>query len=439
MKKSVIALILVAVLVIIVSPGIIGKLAEQSVDKNLDWAAEESGELVVTSSFFDRGWFSSEGQHRVELSNGQLRAALTAAAGADNDDELPVLLINTRLDHGLFPVSSMSREQGSLAPGLGSAISTMTIEYGDGEVFEVPGTIYSKVGLGGDLASRYEVEAGSKIVDDGEVTWQPSTLNVTARPGKGRVEFDGNFGAMTFGDRQQVVSIDGATIEGTQQSTEYGFKVGDINFVLGAMSINASDMEIGGNKGMKVVASSSVDDGLTAADMHMEINGQNIPQFGELSIVTDIKLGGLDAVALGALDKRMRDSVNHAQPDQAMIAAEAEFKDLVAAGFEIGVERLNFALPMGTLETQLSIVVPKSDRASFEWSSLLLSTEAAFNVSIPEALMQQATSMDPQVGAIVGMGYLTKQGDVYVMEAALKKGLLTINGAPIPVPLGMFQ
>lgn len=436
MKKSVIALILVAVLVIIVSPGIIGGLAERSVDENLDWVAAESGELVVTSSSFERSWFSSEGQHRVELGNGQLRAALTAAAGADNEDEIPVLLINTHLDHGLIPVSSMSREQGSLVPGLGSAVSTLTIQYDNGESFEIPGTIYSKVGLSGAFDSRYVLEAGSKIVDDGEVTWQPSTLNVSASAASGKIKFDGEFGAMTFGDRQQLVSIDGATLKGVQQSTQYGFNVGDVDIALGPMTVNVSDMEVGGNQGMKLHASSSVDNGLTAADLHMEINGQNIPQFGELSIVSDLKFTDVDAAALGALDERLKDSID---PNQAAFEAEREFKDLVAAGFKVRLERLDFALPMGTIESRLSVVVPKSDRATFEWTSLLLGTEATFNVSIPEALVQQATSMDPQVGAIIGLGYLSKQGDVYVMDAEYRNGLMNINGAPIPIPLGMFQ
>ncbi len=438
MKKSIIALILVAVLVIIVSPGIIGGLAERSVDENLDWAARETGELVLTSGTFERGWFSSEGQYRVELGKGQLRAAFDAVAGDDADDA-PVLLINTRLDHGLIPVSSMSREQGSLAPGLGSAVSTLAIEYDDGKIFDVPGTIYSKVGLTGNLHSRYVLDAGSKIVTDGEITWQPSTLNVSTSADQGQIEFDGQFGAMTFGDRQQLVSIDGATVRGKQTATQYGFNVGNIDFALGPMSVNASDMEIGGNKGVKVVASSSVDDGHAAADMHMEMNGQNIPQFGELSIVGDLKLSGVDAVALGALDRRIKENVDPANPGQAMAAAESELKDLVAAGMNIDVERLNFVLPMGTLETRLSIAVPEKDRATFEWTSLLLSTEATFNVSIPETLVQMATSMDPQMGAVVGLGYLAKQGDVYVMDAAFKNGLLTINGAPIPVPLGLFQ
>ena len=40
-----------------------------------------------------------------------------------------------------------------------------------------------------------------------------------------------------------------------------------------------------------------------------------------------------------------------------------------------------------------------------------------------------------QAGAAVTMGFLKQNGDVYEMEAAYKKGLLTINGAPMPIPL----
>ena len=66
----VIALILLAVLIIIVSPGIVGRLAEESVGDNLNRVARQDGELVVTSEGFDRGWFSSEGQHRVAIGDG---------------------------------------------------------------------------------------------------------------------------------------------------------------------------------------------------------------------------------------------------------------------------------------------------------------------------------------------------------------------------------
>jgi uncharacterized protein YdgA (DUF945 family) len=438
-KKSVLTLILLAVLIIIVSPGIVGKLAEDTVGENLHWAAEESGDLVVTSEGFDRGWFSSEGQHRVELANGSLRTAVTAAAGGGSDTQLPILLINTHIDHGLIPVSSMGREEGSLAPGLGNAVSTVAINMGDGERIDVPGAIYSKIGLTGDLDSRYIVAAGSQLADGGEVTWQASTINITSSPKTGGVSFEGDVGAMTFGNDQQTVSIDGLTFIGHRAPSSYGFNVGNIEFAVGALTSDANGLSVGGLQGLGIKASSSVDDGVADATMRMELNGQTVPGFGDISIIADIGFSDLDAAALGAVTQKLEGLGGAMDPDRIMMAAEEEFKDLFAAGLGVSVQQLDVDLPMGTVEMTMTIEVPESDRAAFEWSSLLLGTAASLDVRVPEALVQLASSMNPQTGAIIGMGYLKKEGDVYVMDADLKKGLLTINGAPIPIPMGAFQ
>jgi len=437
-KKSVLALILVAVLIIIVSPGIIGKLAEESVGENLNWAAEESGELVVTSDGFDRGWFSSEGQHRIELGEGSIRSAMSTAVGGV-DDELPVLLINTHIDHGLIPVTSMSREKGSLAPGLGNAVSTLALQVGAGETIALPGTIYSTVGLGGELDSNYVLEAGAQSVDGGEVTWQPSTIRVAASPKSGDIEFDGDVGAMTFGNEQQIVSIDSLIFEGRQANTPYGFHVGDIDMSLGAMTINTGGMDVGGMRGMTVKGSSSVDDGLAAADMRLEMSGQTIPGFGDVSVIADMALSRIDAAALGAMAERLDDLSGSQDPTVILTAAEEELKDLLAAGVDIRVDQFDVALPMGTVETKMSFELPKSDRSGFEWTSMLLGLAGEMYITVPEELVQFATSMDPQAGALVGMGFLKKDGSVYILDAQMKKGLLTVNGAPIPIPMGAFQ
>lgn len=434
MKKSVLALILLAVLIIIVSPGIVGKFAENTVGENLNWAAQESGELVVTSEGFDRGWFSSEGQHRVEIANGSLRTAMTTTAGGGTDTALPVLLINTHIDHGLIPVSSLSREKGSLAPGLGSAVSTVAIDVGDGEQIDLPGAIYSKIGLTGDLDSHYVVEAGSKMVDGGEVTWQPSSINITSNSKTASVEFEGDVGAMTFGNDQQTVSIDGLNFVGRQAPSSYGFNVGNVELEMGAITTDA-----GGMQGLSINASSSVDDGVAAATMRMEMKGQTIPAFGDISVNANIGFSDLDATALGALTQKLEGLGGALDPDRIMMAADEEFKDLFAAGLGVVLPQLDVDLPMGTVEMKMTIDVPESDRAAFEWSSLLLNTVASLDVRVPEALVQLASSMNPQTGAIIGMGYLKKDGDVYIMDADLKQGLLTINGAPIPIPMGAFQ
>jgi uncharacterized protein YdgA (DUF945 family) len=438
-KKSVIALILFMVLIIIVSPAIVGKLAEDSVGDNLNWVAEESGELVVTSDGFDRGWFSSEGQHRVALGDGNIRSAMSTAADDFDEDEIPVLLINTHIDHGLIPVSSMGREEGSLTPGLGSAVSTLSIELESGETIDLPGTIFSKLGLGGDLDSRYVLEAGAQTVDDGEVTWQPSTIRVAASAATGDVEFEGDMGTMTFGNDQQTVSIDSLSFAGQQAGTPYGFKVGDVDMSMGLMTVNAGGMRVGGMQGMNVTASSSVEDGLATAAMRLEMSGQTVPGFGDISVIADADFDSVDAVALGAVAKRLEDLSGAQDPAMVMMTAEKEIKDLLAAGINFGVDQFDVALPMGTVTSRMSFEVPKSDRAVFEWTSLLLDLVGEVYISVPEELVQLATSMDPQAGALVGMGYLKKDGSVYVLDAQMKKGLLTINGAPIPIPMGAFQ
>ncbi len=439
MKKSVIALILLAVLIIIVSPGIVGKLAEESVGENLNWAARESGELVVTSDGFDRGWFSSEGQHRVALGNGNIRSAITTAAGGDFDEQIPVLLINTHIDHGLIPVTSMSRDEGSLAPGIGRAVSTLAVEYDGDQLMEVPGVIYSKIGLGGDLDSRYTLQAGTMIVDGGEVTWQPTIINVASSAASGEIEFDGDVGAMTFANNQQIVTIDGLKITGMQEPTAYGFRVGDVEMTIGPMTVESNGTTAGGMQGLSVKGSSSVDDGLVVAAMRLEMSGQTIPDFGDISVIADMSFSDIDAAALGAVSARLETLKGTQDPNQIMLAAQDEFKALFAGGIGVDVKQLDIALPMGTVEMKVNLAVPAFDGATFEWSSLLLDAVASVDVRVPEALVQLASSVNPQTGAIIGMGYLKKEGEVYIMDADLKKGLLTINGAPIPIPMGAFQ
>lgn len=439
MKKSVIALILVAVLIVIVSPGIIGKLAEDSVSENLNRAAEKSGELIVISSGFERGWFSSEGQHRIEIGDGSIRAALSSANDGLDPNEIPVLLINTHIDHGLIPVSSMGRDGGSLTPGLGSAVSTLAFEMADGTSVDLPGTIYSELGFGGDLSSRYVLDAGSHITADGEVTWQQSTVRIAASAKTGGLEFDGDFGTMTFGNNLEVVSVDGLTFSGSQTNTPYGFRVGVFEMNMGALTVNSGSMAAGGMQGMNVTGSSSVDDGLVTGAMRLEMNGQEVPGFGTVSVIADLDFDDVDAIALGAVLQRLDELAGSQDPAMLLITAEEELKSLLAAGINIGIDQFDVALPMGTVASRMSFEVPRSDRAAFEWTSLLLGLVGEVYVSVPEELIQLATSMNPQAGTLVGMGVLKKDGSVYVMDARMKKGLLTVNGAPIPIPMGAFR
>lgn len=436
MKKGIVALLVVLALVVIVSPGILGRLAEKSVDENLNWAAQESGDLVVSSDSFDRGWFSSEGQHRVELREGNLKAMLKTMGGPDADRTLPVLVINTHLDHGLIPVSSMSRERGSLAPGLGNAVSTLSVEFADGEKVDIPGTIYSNIGLGGELESSYVLEAGTREESGTTASWGPTEINITTNPSSGAVTFAGSVGALSFADEMDSLAVDELVFSGNQAPTKFGFAVGDLKLELDTLSMSTDGVQAGGLKRVSIDGKTNLDDGRLNGRTLLEMESQAIPQLGEFSIVADISLEGADAEALGALQAVLEAQGANPDPGQMFGVVEDDLKRLLASGIEMRFDQFDVTLPMGTVKTKLDISVAEEDAATFEWTSLLLATEASADITVPEALIDMATQMNPQAGAAVGMGFLQKNGDVYEMKAEYKKGLLTINGAPMPIPLG---
>ena len=439
MKKGIIVLLVALALIVLISPGLIGRMAEKSVDENLNWAAQESGGLVVTSENFDRGWFSSQGQHRVEVKDDNLKLMLSSMAGSDDLGELPVLIIDTRLDHGLIPVSSMARDKGSLAPGLGNAVSTLSIELPDGKRVDLPGSVYSKVSIGGELQSNYVLPAGSIEEDGGTVTWDESDIDITTNPGTGTVTAASRIGKLSIKDGQNHVELNGLSFNGSQVPTKYGFSTGHMQVELGSLATTTNGVSAGGIKHMKLDAKTELKNGLVHGRTQLEIDSEDIPQFGEVSVIADLSLAGADAAAVGAIQAALEAQGPNLDPQQMMALVGDDLTRLLAAGVELRLDRLDVTMPMGTVRTKLDLKVQQDDAATFEWTSLLLATEASADISIPQELLDMAMQMNPQIGAAVGMGFLQLNGDVYEMQAEYAKGLLTLNGAPMPIPLGMFQ
>lgn len=199
MKKGFIVLLIVTALIVLVSPGIIGRIADQAVDENLQWAANESEGVVVTSEHYDRGWFSSEGRHRIEIRDPDRQAAIQKLVGGNPADGFPSLIVDTRLDHGLIAVTSMAREKGSLAPGLGKGVSTMFIEFPDGETFPVPGTIYTDIGLNGAIDANYVVGPGSHDTGEAHASWGPASVEFSMKPDVQNVVVSGVIDSISVG------------------------------------------------------------------------------------------------------------------------------------------------------------------------------------------------------------------------------------------------
>ena len=328
-------------------------------------------------------------------------------------DNLPVLLIDTHLDHGLIPVSSMAREHGSLTPGLGSAVSSLSVEFSDGKKIELPGKIYSKVALGGQLESSYKLDAGS--LDEGQTraTWGDSNGDVTTNPASGDVEFAGDIRDLSFADNSDAFAVNALTFSGSQAPTKFGFTTGDMKLQLNDVSITSNGSRMGGMKTMSVDGYTRLDGGRVNGRTTLQVGLAELPQFGDVSVDGDISLEGANAEILGELIRKLNTLGPDADEAQAFAVVEADLRRLLASGLEMRFDKLDVTLPMGTVTTAMKFKVLEKDAATFDWSSLLLATEASADISIPAALVDMALEMNPQAGAAIGMGFLQKNGDVY--------------------------
>ena len=133
-KKWLVAVLVALALLLLIAPGIVGKLAEQNIEENIDWAERDSPGVNIETESFERGWFTSVGVHRVVLEGGQFAEATLEYRESTGNAELPSLVITTEMDHGPLP-------GGSLSPALANTVSTFQVDPGNGQLIDIPGSL----------------------------------------------------------------------------------------------------------------------------------------------------------------------------------------------------------------------------------------------------------------------------------------------------------
>jgi uncharacterized protein YdgA (DUF945 family) len=433
-KKGFVVLLIGLAIIVLLSPGIVGRLAERSMDENLDWAATESQEVVVTSQGFDRGWFSSAGQHRIELRDGELRGAFLAIIGDISPSDLPVLIVDTRLDHGLVPLSSISRDKGTLMPGLGSAVSTLRLEFESGEQIDVPGTIYSEVGLTGNLTSNYVLGDGSFDLHGETADWGDTDIVVTTNPSNSNIDFRGSVQSLSLTSMLDQFDIGEVSFSGKRRLSPFGFAIGDID-------IDIESVDVSGQGGpssfgpFSFKTTTDIDGDRIDVDSSLRIENTPFAELGTAGIVMDVRLSGLDGMAAGNVADAFRELQRGGSEEDFMFVVEDDLRRLLAAGFDLNVDTLDISLPQGQVTSEIHISLDESGSDGVAWTSALLALDATVELSVPVELFDLVAAAEPQLHGAVGLGYLRKNGDMYELEAAFQKGLLTVNGAPIALPI----
>jgi len=442
-KRWPIILLISLAVIVFVSPGIVGHLAEKNLDDNLSWLEAENDDLVITAEKFDRGWFTSAGRHRVAIKNGSFLAILTAAENPARRG-LPSLLIDTRLDHGVLPFTSLAREQGTLQPSIASSVSTLKIDRGDGELVDLPGTVYSTIGLTGNSAFHYLMDAGNQSDGDGMVSWSGADIAVNTMPSSRSFSARGKIEPVRLESFGVVTEVGPVTFELNQDRRRFALGIGALKLEIDSLSVISPDEPPAGFGKVSLDTVSELDGDRVTARATASVARALVPGVGPMNVDIGFTASGIDAKSLEGVIGALRDAEGSAitGAGQAGLTPtlQADIERLVAHGLEARFSHFDISLPQGDLTTAITVTVPESDADdSFSWPGVILATTASVDLTLSTSLYEMMQTMNPEITSLVALGVLKRNGEQYTTEIRYAKGLLTINGAPMAIPLGMLQ
>ncbi len=417
-KKGILALFIVVALAVLITPGVIGHLAEQGVNDSLEWVDSESGAFAISTTEFERSWFRSAGQHRIQLL----------------ESDLPVLVVNTRLDHGLVPVSSLSRENGSLLPGLGSAVSTLGLEYSDGSVEPLPITIYTTVGLTGALRSQLIVAPGGVGAGENRIDWGGSEFLITSSPVNQSFSVTGAFSSLAIESDIDTAIVGEIEVDLALAATPYGYMVGAVYIALDSFAVIGAEqtMTVGP---ISYDSYSSLDGDRVSGDLNLNVENAPLLAGGTVGVQLIARLEDADAAKLGETMRSIEAMPSVADYAEELAQVEDDVLGLLAGGMQLHFDQLDVLSPFGQFTSRASVTAAPSDSDAYTWATAATLLNGSANLSLPKGLVDMATQANPDLHGVIGMGYLRKRGEFYLMEASFADSVLTINGAPTPIPL----
>ncbi len=440
MKRWLPLCIVALALVVLVSPGIIGHLAERAIEDQIGYAEERDPSFAIATASFERGWFTSAGQYRVPLADPDLAAIVLTLGQVDAQADLtPVLVIDTRIDHGLVPVGAASRDLSEMLPAIASGVSTLSVELGPGQVAALPGTLNSRIGITGSAQFDYQLPAGSTAVDGKSASWEDARIHVTSSPDGRKLTTKLQVEELSIDSDEGQITLASADMEADGEMTGWGFAVGNLTLAVGETSMSTIT---GGPQGWSTM-NMNMQSALQGERMHgsldVEVNSLVTPNG-----VSDVRVRGtvaeLDAKILGPLIRLLNQvSANpHDASGQAIADLEIDARRLLSAGADINFQEISMKSDAGEFLAAAEFKLPQSDEM-LAWTSLLLALQGKADFRVPQALFDANPDFAAQAQPLIAAGFLVRDGDLYTMNVAYAKGLATINGIPMPIPMPGVQ
>ncbi|MBT8084603.1 MAG: DUF945 family protein [Woeseia sp.] len=437
MNRWLLAGLLGLAILVFLMPGIVGMLAERSLDKQLDKNSQLGGTYAVRELDFRRGWFTSAGRHRVPVADqdvARIIATLTPGAGLP---AASALIIDTRLEHGLVPLGSAPRSASALIPALATGVSTFSLELPTGNVLPVPGVLYSRIGLTGSATFRFELPAGDETRDGVRLVWQAGDLGLSSNNNGRELSISADLAGLLFNDGVQRLELAQLQMAGNSRATSWGFAIGDVDLELKEAAWLTGDTQ-NRIKGLDLSATSAIEGSALQGALQLNMLGLDTDD-GRYDLEIIANAAGVDAATLGPILRALRysgsDPRRGAEPYPGF---DGDLRRLMSAGVAITIDSLQLRTFEGDGVASLSVTVPKLDETA-SWPGLLLALEASANIEIDSTRVEAPSPLSEQFRVLVAGGFLVPDGEVYRLQADYAKGKATVNGAPLVIPMDMLR
>ena len=434
MKKGVWILVILIALAALLGPGLIGIAAEKIVDAELGHAIERSEAVELLDLQYERGWFSSTIKTTLGLRGEEYLNAARDFTG-DYDVEQPVMIVDGVVRHGPFPAS--------IIPALASARSKVTLQAGDEHVFELPGEIRARLGFTGGGTARYLAEEMHETFEDGslDAQWEGADIRVDFNAGLSKLETSGELGAFAVQTEGGNFSGGPVTLVARQARTEHGLWLGDGQLQLDRITVNAPREDLNYSvRDLSLETGAKMASDKVAYLMNLEAGSITSEDFGEGSALLKMTLSNLDAFALGKLMQASEAGAEQMAAQMPNLMGDVQ--TLLAGGPALDVSELRINTQDGETLISLNLELPEAESAQAVPLSpaLLMLAVGEASLRVPKAIVERLQALDPELSqnlqALIAGGFLRSEGTLYVMDAAYDRGTLTVNGVPIPIPMG---
>lgn len=440
MKRWLITALVALAILVLLAPGLIGLLAERSIDRQLELNNQYNPAQAVRELTFERGWFTSAGRHRVPITDADLAQLLALVTpGAGLPDGTTALLIETRLEHGLLPIgSSAPADTTLLVPALASGISTLALELPDGSERAIPGVLYSRVGLTGNVLLRYRLPAGDESRGPTQATWQAADLAFGSSSDGTEFSVTADLSRWRVSHLAQGIEVGAASLAVDGRQTRFGIAVGDARLALddAAASFGAETTRL---KKLRVNTGATLDHDQLNGQLDLELLGLDTAE-GPYDIAVTIGTSGLQAALLAPLLRALQQDLLQVGVPAAGLYPDLDMdlRQLLSSGATLNIEQLLVHTPHGAGSLRLHAALPEQDDTA-TWPGLLLALEATVDVSIDRSRVQAPSPLTPSLQPLIAGGFLVLEGDVYRLRAEYANGRATVNGAPLVIPVSLFQ